>query len=61
LRGKTARRGGGGDSGDARQKSDVRERPPVAGGSGPGMGMVGRDVVLESGGQSGVGDEGVDE
>jgi hypothetical protein len=42
-------------------KSNARERPPVAGGSGPGAGMVGREVVLERGGRSGVGDEGVDE
>jgi hypothetical protein len=33
----------------------------VAGGSGPGMGTVGREVALERGGRSGVGDEGVDE
>jgi hypothetical protein len=31
-------------------KSDVRERPPVAGGSGPGAGTVGREVALERGG-----------
>jgi hypothetical protein len=33
----------------------------VAGGSGPGVGTVGREVALERGGQSGGGDEGVDE
>jgi hypothetical protein len=31
-------------------KSDTRERPPVAGGSCPGAGTVGREVVLERGG-----------
>jgi hypothetical protein len=30
-------------------KSDAREKPPVAGGSGSGVGTVGREVVLERG------------
>jgi hypothetical protein len=33
--------------------SDTRERPPVAEGSGPGVGMVGREVALERGGGAG--------
>jgi hypothetical protein len=37
----------GGDSGCTRQEFDVRERPPVAGGSGLGVGTVGREEVLE--------------
>jgi hypothetical protein len=57
LREKAALRGahrrGGGDSDDAQQKSDVRERPPVGRSSGPGAGTVGRDVVLERGGGAG--------
>jgi hypothetical protein len=53
IEGKSCLKGGspeGGDNGDARQKSDARERPPVAGGNGPGAGTVGREVVLERGG-----------
>jgi hypothetical protein len=52
IEGKSSSEGGspkGGDSDGARQKSDARERPPVSGGSGPGAGMVGREVVLERG------------
>jgi hypothetical protein len=37
-------------------KSDVREGPPVARGGSMGVEMVGREVALERGGRSGVGD-----
>jgi hypothetical protein len=42
-------------------KSDVRERPPVAGGGGIGVEMMGREAALERGRRRGVGDERVGE
>jgi hypothetical protein len=43
----------GGDSGGARQKFDVRERPPVAGGGGTSAETMGREAALERGAGAG--------